>query len=199
MAKDNETETVITPVARLAFPHLFEKDMREISGKVVDKYTATLLFPKDTDLSALMALAKKALVEKWPDPDKRPAGLKTPFRDGNVDGRGSDGEIWNGFENTVFIRISSKFRPGIVDQKVNPIIDPERIYSGCYVLAQVHAYAYDNMGNRGVSFGLNNIQFVKDGERLGGGGIPPKKAFSAIEGDDGQADDTDPADDPLAL
>lgn len=200
MAKNTKTDEdyIITPVARLAFEHLFEKDMREINGQKVDKYTATLLFPKDADLSPLKKLAKRARDAKWPDPDMRPKNLKTPFRDGDVDGRGEDGKPWEGFEGHIFIRVSSKYKPGIVDQKVRPVLDPEKVYSGCYVRAQVHAYVFSNMGNHGVSFGLDNVQFVKDGERLGGG-VPPEKAFDAVSGgeDDGGASDDE--EDPLAM
>jgi hypothetical protein len=48
----------------------------------------------------------------------------------------------------------------------------------------VNAYAYDQAGNKGVSFGLNNIMLLEKGESLGGSkpsaaadfGISPKKA-----------------------
>lgn len=203
MAKNTKTDEdyIITPVARLAFEHLFEKDMREIKGVPVDKYNATLLFPKDADLGPLKEFARRARDAKWPDPDKRPSNLRSPFRDGNTEGRGEDGELWAGFEDMIFIRVSSKFKPGVVDQKVRPILDPEKVYSGCYVRAQVHAYTYSNMGNKGVSFGLDNVQFVKDGEPLDGGGVPPEKAFDAVSGggaDEGEGT-LDDEEDPFAM
>ena len=201
MSDNTEDDYILTPVARLAFPHLFEKDMREINGKAVDKYTATLLFSKDEDLEPLKAVARRAIAEKWPNKERRPRDLKTPFRDGDVDGIGSEGTPWDGFPGTIFIRVSTKFQPGIVDQKVRPLTDPNKIYAGCYVRAQVHAYGYDNMGNRGVSFGLDNVQFVRDGEKIGGGGgIDPTAAFDAVAG--GEADtgiDDGEEDDPLAM
>ncbi len=50
---------------------------------------------------------------------------------------------------------------------MQPIIDPTDYYAGCWSIASVNAYAYDTKGNRGVSFGLVNLQKVGDGDPLG--------------------------------
>ena len=64
--------------------------------------------------------------------------------------------------------IRDRDAPQVVDRKVNPILDPMMVYSGCYCNVSVNFYAFNANGNRGVAAGLGNIQFVKDGERLSG-------------------------------
>ena len=64
--------------------------------------------------------------------------------------------------------MSSKTRPGIVDEDLNAVLDPTQVYSGCYARVSINAFPYSNSGNKGISFGLNNVQFLQDGEPLGG-------------------------------
>lgn len=72
----------------------------------------------------------------------------------------------------MFMNVRSKEKPGIVskyagqDGKPLPITDKAEIYSGVKIRASLGAYAYDTNGNKGVSFGLRNIQKLGDGERL---------------------------------
>ena len=44
---------------------------------------------------------------------------------------------------------------------------PNEFYSGCWAIASVNAYAYDNAGNRGAAFGLLNLQKIKDDKPFG--------------------------------
>ena len=49
-------------------------------------------------------------------------------------------------------------------------VEPEKIkdvfYAGAIVRAQLSAFPYDTDGNKGVSFGLNNIQKLAEGEEI---------------------------------
>ncbi len=164
---------LITPEGRLSFPNLFvpRAPMEGQAGEA--KYSCTLIFPKDADLSALKAAASAAVREKWGD--KKPANLRSPFRDG-------DEKELDGYAGCTFINISSKQKPGVVDENVQPIIDASAIYAGCYVRASVRAYAYEKAGNRGVAFGLNNIQKTRDGEAFGGGPSRAEDDFAAVAG-----------------
>jgi hypothetical protein len=69
----------------------------------------------------------------------------------------------------------------VVDQRRNAISKEDNtFFSGCYARASLVAFAYDKMGNKGVSFALQNIQKTRDGEPFSG----RKKAedeFDAIE------------------
>jgi hypothetical protein len=156
MSKDN----IITCEFRVSFPYLFRPNKPMAEGQV-GKYSITMLFPKGADLSALYAAAKDAATEKWGEKDKWPKNLRTPFRD--------QGEKeFEGYEKgLVFITATSKQRPGLVDAKLQDIIEERDFYPGCYARASVRAFAYDNTGNRGVSFGVQNVQKLRDGDPLG--------------------------------
>lgn len=75
----------------------------------------------------------------------------------------------------------------VVDRKRRPITDPEEVYSGCYVRVSLGSYPYEYMGKHGVGFGLNAVQFVEDGDRLGGG-VSVDQAFDEL---DDEYDDED--------
>lgn len=153
-------QTVQTPEFRLCFPNLFKPTSFE--GSTRETYNCVMVFPKDADLSKLKEIAKAAFNKTFPNGAK---GARSPFRDGNekVD---DWGEV---FKDATFIRASSNIKPGVADRRKRLITDEEQVYSGCYARAIVHAFAYDVKGNKGVSFGLDAIQIVREGEHLGGG------------------------------
>ena len=68
-----------------------------------------------------------------------------------------------------FINARSDNRPQIIDGQKAPITDPRAIYAGAVVNVSLNAfpYNYENM-KKGVTFGLGNIQKVRDGERIDG-------------------------------
>lgn len=171
MSTTTNPPKLITPEARLSFPSLFvpRAPMEGSAGE--PKYGCTLLFPKTADLSALKAAASAAVKEKWPS--GAPKGLRSPFRDG------SEKDL-DGYAGCIFINVSSARKPGVVDENLQPIIEANGIYAGCYVRASVRAYAYEKAGNRGVAFGLNNIQKVRDGEPFGAAASKPEDDFAAV-------------------
>ena len=162
----NETKKkLITPTFRVSFPAVFTpRKANEQDANAVAKYSLHMIFKKTDDLTELKNAVRAAVVEKWgADKTKWPKKLTLPFRDGtekDYDGYGPD---------TVFISASSKMKPGLVDENVQPIIEPSEFYGGCYARAAVNAFAWEFMGKAGVSFGLRNIQKVKDGDPFGGG------------------------------
>lgn len=166
-------EKIVTPKFRVSFPNVFEKGV--FDGEETN-YNLHMLFPKTTDLTPLKELAKKAILAKWPDKNKRPSNLNqhNPFRDGDVEKPDVAGYV-----GMIFVKASSKMRPGVVDQNVQPIIDAEEFYAGCYARATITAYTYNKMGNAGVAFGLQNIQKLEDGEPFTGRS-KPEDDFDAV-------------------
>ena len=151
----------ITPEFRVSFPHLFEAYAFKPGD--VEKFSMTMLFPKEVDITALKELAQAAVIYKWPDADKRPEVIRSPFRDGNK-------KDYDGYKDHIFVTCNSKTQPGIINQKKQEITSDAELYAGCYARATVVAYAYSYLGNSGVSFGLNNIQKLRDGEPFSGKG-----------------------------
>lgn len=174
-----------TPKFRVSYPNVFKPKRNELNGK--DEYSVVALFPKAADIKVLKEAAQKAIIERWgPDKTKWPTNLRSPFRDQSERAKEVDGKriLPAGHEEgAIFLNLKSSQRPGVVDQNVQDIIDESQFYAGCWARASVNAYAYDQKGNRGVSFGLGNIQKVAEGEPLGNR-AKPEQDFAPIAVED---------------
>lgn len=155
---------VITGKARLSYVHVFEAFAFENEEP---KYSVMLLIPKtDKDTMAKIREAEKAATEIGKDSQfggKIPSDLASIIKDGDdtADDYPERAGNW-------YFTVRSKSRPGVVDQNVQPILDASELYSGCYARVSISAFPYKFGGTKGISFGLNNIQKVSDGEPLGG-------------------------------
>ena len=168
-------QNVMTPKFRASFANVFRPGKAMEDGQE-PKYGVMMLFDKDADLSALKAAAQQAVVDEWgADKAKWPKNLRSPFRDQGE----KDGEAF--VAGAMFVTATSKQKPGLVDQRNQPIIDESEFFSGCYARATVRAFAYDKAGNRGVAFGLQNVQKLADGEPLGGARVAAEKEFEPVE------------------
>ena len=150
---------IVTPVFRASFVYVFTPRKNEQSGK--DEYSIKMIFDKDADLSDLKAIIKEAIADKWGS--NPPRGLKLPLKDGNAGDTEKYPEDKDKFVANAKTTIAP---PGVVNAHIQPITDPSEVYSGCYMRATLTAYAYDKGGGKGVSFGLQNLMKVKDGEPL---------------------------------
>lgn len=165
-------DNVTTPVFRASYPHLLKPQKNDLNGEM--EYQVVALFRKGEDLSKLKAAAEAAVVAKWgADKKKWPDKLKSPFRDqaerAKKDPETGKRVLPQGYEEgAIFLTLKSKQRPGLVDQNVQDIIDDTVFYAGCWARATVRAFAYDQKGNTGVSFGLQNVQKYADGDSLSG-------------------------------
>jgi hypothetical protein len=175
---------VVTPVFRVSYPSVFKPSLNRLSQKM--EFGLEALFPKDADLSALKAAAQNAMEAKFgADKSKWPIVTRSPFRDQKE--KIKDGVLPDGYvSGAIFMRFKSERKPGVVDQggagvKPQEIIEESKFYAGCYARAHVNAFAFQKGANVGVSFGLNHVQFVKDGDPFSG---RPRveDAFSAVEG-----------------
>lgn len=173
------SDPVITPYFRLGFQALFKPSKAKTAPATQEpKYSVTAFFPPTADLGAMKALANAAVAEKWPDAASRPKVLRSPFR------KSDEVENWPEAIPTdwIMMTFSAKQdrRPQLVDAQRQDIIDEEDVYKGCWMRAQVRAYAYDNAGNRGVSFGLNMAQKVKEDTPIGATRQKASEVFDAV-------------------
>lgn len=159
---------VITGEVRFGFVHVFEK--ASIGEGSKEKYSVQLIIDKGdtTTLAAIEAAVKEAAQQgatgKFNSGGKVPTELKLPLRDGEA--KYPDNPV---YKNKWFINASTDNKPQIVDADLNPIMSKEQFYSGCFGRASVNFYPFNSNGNRGVAAGLNNLQFLRDGEHLAGG------------------------------
>lgn len=179
-----ENNKITTPVFRVCFPHVYKASASEEGGE--PKFSLVGLFDNEDELKDMKRLAKAAAKEKWGD--KIPKGLRSPFREGN-----EKSDKYPEFEGMIYVSFSSKQKPKVVDQDVEPILDESEFYAGCYARASIRAYAYDQKGNKGVAFGLFNVQKVDDGDPLGGGS-DPNDDFEPVGGGKGKSADDDDGD-----
>lgn len=133
------------------------------------KFSVVLLIPKSdkATMKKLRAAEEEAtqqgIASKWNG--KKPKGMASIIKDGDED---ADLETNPEYAGHWYMSVNSKNRPGVVDRSLEPILDATEIYSGCYGRAALNAYPYSANGNRGVTFGLNHVQKLAEGEPLGG-------------------------------
>jgi hypothetical protein len=179
---------IITPEFRVSYPHVFRPQKNDLNGKM--EYSVVAVFAKATDISALKKAAESVLTEKFgADKAKWPANMRNPFRKCSERWKNVEGKMVPpaGYEDgdAVFmtLKATEQYKPGIVGPDMQDIIEPKDFYAGCFARASVRPYFYDQKGNKGVSFGLNNVQKLRDGDPLGGSSRPTDD-FQAVEGHD---------------
>lgn len=169
---------VVTGKVRFSYANVWEAVAIEEGQK--PKFSVSILIPKK-DKKTLEKIEKAveaaSAAFKAKNGGKLPKNFKLPLRDG--DEEREDDENYTGM---MFLNASSLRKPQIVDEELDPIMDKEDFYSGCWGRASINFYAFDVSGNRGIAAGLNNLQKMEDGERLGGGA-------SSAESDFGDDDD----------
>jgi len=168
---------VITGKVRMSYVNVFETNDK-------GKYSVCLLIPKgDKDT---LAKVKTAIESVKADPKaattwggKWLASFKSPLRDGDTERDLAKNPEYKGH---YFINCNSGQKPDVVDTALNPILDKSEVYSGCFGRASVNFYPFSVDGNKGIAAGLNNVQKLGDGERLGGGSRASDD-FTAVEED----------------
>lgn len=174
-------KTVMTPVGVLCFPALFEA--RSAVPGQDPRFSCIILFDgeavKSTAYQNLRNAVQEAAANKWGAAKAQDASfmrsLRLPFR------LAAEKE-YAGFEKgEIFIAPWAKNAPGVVDLKGTAIKVPADVFAGQLARATVRPFAYEQSGNKGISFGLEHVQIVKqDGERIDG----RRSADKAFEGAD---------------
>lgn len=154
---------VVTGKARLSYVQVFNVNDD-------GKYSLAVLIPK-TD-TATVAKINAAIEKLKQDPKAQQtwggkflANYKTPLRDGDTE---RDTDASPEYKGHWFLNASTKSKPQVVDQNVEPILSQDELYSGCYGRVSINFYAFNQDGGKGIAAGLNNVQKMADGDRLGG-------------------------------
>ena len=86
-------------------------------------------------------------------------------------------------EGVMYINPWTKNKPGVVDARLQDVLEPSQVYAGQVVRAHVAPFAYE-LREQGDGVSLNNIQIVKaDAPRIDGR-VPANKAFTAVDAED---------------
>lgn len=173
---------------RLSFPEVFKPKARRFANQpqTQEKFSVVLLFPPQqagVDFSPMSQEVYRVLNEKFAkdyNPHTRQyQGVYTPFRD--------QGEKANKLEGytpgAMFVTCTSRYKPAVVDHRLNPIVDESAVYPGVWALATINAYDFGVTPpqlKKGVSFGLQSLMIIAGDLKLGGGGSNPAEDYAGV-------------------
>lgn len=178
---------ILTPEAVLSYPAILSPrplSAKEAAAGKTPKYGCALVFLKGADTAPLKKAAIATAKQKWGD---KLAGAKLvtleteygplnflrsdeitirlPWRDAAPD------VAKKGYpEGSLFLNANTIRRPQVVtlipdaEGKPSKLEDESKIVPGAIVRASLDPYAYGESGNYGVTFGLGNVQFIRDGD-----------------------------------
>jgi hypothetical protein len=180
-------EEIVTAAVRHQFSSLFAPHTPP--DKVNDptftpKYEAVLLFNNSNDvdmesLKELKALAAKEAASFF-GADWRDMELRSPFRDNDVEKK-----TYDGYAGHTFVRVSTKFKPTIINLAGKALVMPDDVKSGDWIRCKVHAWGYDKKSD-GINIGLGNVLFVKEDVAFSGGGSDAAEDFADFTAEKGE-------------
>lgn len=166
---------VVTGEVRLSYVNVFEPRKIGENDKEA-KYSLTILIPKNTPEGQKTIANIKAAIQKAAEKGAQkhfggriPTNVSHTLKDGDteVDDLGDLKNIKNPeLVGNMYMRLSTKFPPKVLNAERQEIINPLEIYSGCYGRVSLTTFAYSGDGRRGVSAVLNNVMKTRDGEPL---------------------------------
>lgn len=168
---------------RFSYCNLFQPKAPFNNPQGEPKYSVTVLVPKTN--TAAKAVIDNAIAQaidagvssKWNG--VRPPQPAICVHDGDGP-RPSDGSSFGEECKGCWVfTASTKQPPFVVDEYVQNIIDPTKVYSGMWGNVNVTFFAYNNAGKKGIGCGLNGVQKIRDGEALGGQ-ITAQEAFKPV-------------------
>ena len=145
--KNNNTKVVTGVNTRLSYFHGW--DPVSINGGA-ERYSVSVLIPKEDKvtidaINKAIDVAIEEGISKFGGKKPNKAAIKIPLRDGDVE---RDDEAYQGH---YFLNANSITPPQIVDKSVNPILDRNEVYSGCYGRVSLNFYAFNSNGNKGIA------------------------------------------------
>lgn len=177
------TQVVTKTPVRLSYCYL--NAPRRNDDGTEGKYGAMLIIPKTdkatvAQINAAIDAARAAGAAKG---IRNARNFPSPLRDG--DGKKPrGGEYGPECKGCWVLNTSSKRQPKVVDRRVQPILDPDEIYSGMWAIVDINFACFSMSSNSGISCYLNNVQKVRDDEPLGGSAARPEDVFQAVDDDD---------------
>jgi hypothetical protein len=172
--------------ARLLYGAALFTPQRGPNGEGEPKHSATFRLEKnDPAVAAIQKGFQEVATKQWGAKAKEvftmlKAGDRLCLHDGDAKADKP------GYAGGMYISASNKLRPLVIDGQKQPLdANSGKPYSGCFVNAEIELWAQDNKFGKRINASLRGVQFVKDGERLAGGGVSTADAYEAIPDDCG--------------
>ena len=165
MADQLETKCV-TPEFRANYAHVWEKHTDQHGN---EKFSLSMIFPAEADLSGIKKCIANAMENQYGSDKKKwskkaKESIKELLMSGNEE-RPDD----EAYVDSTFIGAKSDNKVGVVEivnGAVEPIMDQEEFYSGCYARAAVRFYVPKKFDR--VCCALDNVMKTAEGDPLGG-------------------------------
>ena len=158
---------------RAAFVYLDKPRENKFEPDKPPKYQLTLLFEEGSNQHAELQKAIEAEMENVEVLGKPLRKLRYELiKDG-------DDKDYEGFPGRLYVEPKSNDPVAVVGPDIAPI-PPKNVYPGSYVNASLNVAAYDYSGSKGVTLYLNGVQFVRDGDRFGGGAPSVDSMFKQL-------------------
>jgi hypothetical protein len=177
---------------RLAFVHIIKPNPNakndDGTPKTTPSYEVTALVPPggQEQMNAVVwpdiyAMLRTAFPQNF-NAQGQPFGLHCPpWRD-----QGEKQQYTGYTPGLPFIRLTTQYKPQIVDPGHNPIVDENRVYPGVWAILAFNMFEFGRSPPRpkkGVSLGLQGVMLIGDDEKLAGGAPDPKQAFAGVQVD----------------
>lgn len=179
MSKQQENAITLNNV-RMAFGQTLWV-AEQVNGQGKPKHSCAGLLTKDhPDLPKLRKAIQDVANAKWGK--KAPEILKALVAGDRVCLRNGDAKAnYDGFAGNLYVSASTPTRPLVIGQDRQPLEQADgRPYSGCYVNLRISVWAQDNQWGKRINAQLRGVQFVRDGEAFGGGGVASPDEFSDV-------------------
>lgn len=177
----SQENTIRLDNVRLAFPVLFTAKAVKAGDK--PGFSAAFLFPKTHPCVALIKAAMTSVAQaKWGDQWQAvltalAAGDRLCLHNGDAKAQ------YDGFPGNLYLNARSPQRPSVFDADPNRILAEAdgKPYAGCYVNARVAIWAMQNQHGKRINAHLRGVQFLRDGEAFGGGGVSSPDEFDNVD------------------
>ena len=157
--ENEDTSTIVrTGKGRVNYPHLAVPYAFNLNSR--KSFSICFLFPKED--TASKDILDKAIKNAVANGVEKYGPQFTAFRNPINDGDAKDDES---YYDHWYINAKNPHRPAIYDEN-RVEMDPEDIYSGCYVRCVIEFYPYSFNGNNGIAASLKSVQFLEDGDLL---------------------------------
>lgn len=166
---------------RLSFPNLFTAKKQDADSSSPPTFSAGFLIdPSDKQIKmiedAMIQVAKDKWNTKWETVYKgMKVSDKLALHDGDTKAQ------YAGYEGMMFINANNPVRPLVLDRDKSPLTEQDgKPYGGCYVNVSLEIWAQDNKFGKRINASLGGVQFVRDGDRFGGGSSADESDFDEL-------------------